>query len=161
LKILEHPAAQGGYATFKPHFMHRRCSYEAGSPECGTNCIHGGRYCAVDSVGDAYTDRFEGWQARTHHTCPEILEKRRGKQTKRKKPLHACMHDCMHACRSWTMGRMHGAAACNDHYKAGRRAHIHMHACVLRLGDSVPVCKIAVSCRRRRRAPSMPPVSGS
>ena len=62
--------AQKGYARFTPHFMHRRCSYEAGSPECGANCIHKGRYCAVDSIGDAYTDRFEGWQARRELPCP-------------------------------------------------------------------------------------------
>ncbi len=51
-----------GYTQFKPHFMHRRCSYDAGSEECATNCIHKGRYCAVDSIDDDYASTFKGWQ---------------------------------------------------------------------------------------------------
>ncbi|CAL8466083.1 g5619 [Coccomyxa elongata] len=51
-----------GYAKHTPHFMMRKCSYDADSPECTTNCIHKGRYCAVDSIGDEFSGKFKGWQ---------------------------------------------------------------------------------------------------
>ncbi|KAK9804303.1 hypothetical protein WJX72_005862 [[Myrmecia] bisecta] len=53
---------KGGYTQFTPHFMVRRCSYASDSPECADNCLHHGRYCAVDSIGDAFTEQFKGWQ---------------------------------------------------------------------------------------------------
>ena len=53
---------QDKYALFTPHFMIRKCSYRADSTECTTNCINNGRYCAVDSIDDAYSRKFQGWQ---------------------------------------------------------------------------------------------------
>ena len=62
-------AAQAGYARFTPHFMSRRCSYDAASEECSSNCIHHGRYCAVDSIGDDYESKFKGWQVHPAFLC--------------------------------------------------------------------------------------------
>lgn len=42
--------------------MVRKCSYNADSTECTTNCINNGRYCAVDSIDDAFSHKFQGWQ---------------------------------------------------------------------------------------------------
>ena len=53
---------QDKYALFTPHFMVRKCSYNADSTECTTNCINNGRYCAVDSIDDAFSRKFQGWQ---------------------------------------------------------------------------------------------------
>ena len=61
---------QDNYALFTPHFMIRKCSYSADSTECTTNCINNGRYCAVDSIDDAYSRKFQGWQVsflQSHH----------------------------------------------------------------------------------------------
>jgi len=55
---------QDGFAKFTPHFMLRKCSYDADTPECTTNCIHKGRYCAVDSISDDFNGKFKGWQVR-------------------------------------------------------------------------------------------------
>lgn len=59
--------AQDGFAKHTPHFMMRKCSYDADTPECTTNCIHKGRYCAVDSVSEDFSGKFKGWQV---HTLP-------------------------------------------------------------------------------------------
>jgi hypothetical protein len=66
---------QDGYSKFKPHYMLRKCSYDADAPECTTNCIHRGRYCAVDSISDTFTGKFKGWQvcAGSSHVPPCYL----------------------------------------------------------------------------------------
>lgn len=56
------PTLQDKYSLFTPHFMLRKCSYEVDSSECTTNCIHKGRYCAVDSIDNKYSRKFQGWQ---------------------------------------------------------------------------------------------------
>jgi len=53
---------QDKYSLFTPHFMVRKCSYDTDSTECTTNCINKGRYCAVDSIDDTYSHKFQGWQ---------------------------------------------------------------------------------------------------
>lgn len=40
----------------------RKCTAGLESVDCKSNCIHWGRYCAMDSIGSQYTDRFHGWQ---------------------------------------------------------------------------------------------------
>ena len=55
---------QDKFSLFTPHFMLRKCSYDTDSTECTTNCIHKGRYCAVDSIDDDYSRKFQGWQVR-------------------------------------------------------------------------------------------------
>ena len=61
------PVAQNGYTTFAPHFMARKCSYDEGSAECRNNCIHHGRYCAMDTISEAHASEFKPWQA-----CPRL-----------------------------------------------------------------------------------------
>ena len=60
---------QDKYLQFTPHFMLRKCSYEVDSTECTTNCIHKGRYCAVDSIDDAFAHKFQGWQVSCRPNC--------------------------------------------------------------------------------------------
>ncbi|KAK9840728.1 hypothetical protein WJX81_000565 [Elliptochloris bilobata] len=50
---------KNGYTTFAPHFMLRKCSYDKDSAECRNNCIHHGRYCAVDSISETYSSKFK------------------------------------------------------------------------------------------------------
>ena len=54
---------QNGYTTFAPHFMARKCSYDEDSAECRNNCIHHGRYCAMDTISEAHASKFKPWQA--------------------------------------------------------------------------------------------------
>ncbi len=54
---------QAGHTLFTPHYMSRECSSGLESLDCKNNCIHYGRYCAMDSIGDEYKDSFKGWQA--------------------------------------------------------------------------------------------------
>ena len=56
---------QNGYTTFAPHFMARKCSYDEGSAECRNNCIHHGRYCAMDTISEAHASKYKPWQACT------------------------------------------------------------------------------------------------
>ena len=56
---------QNGYTTFVPHFMLRKCSYDASSAECRDSCIHHGRYCAVDSISDTFSAKFKPRQVRS------------------------------------------------------------------------------------------------
>ncbi len=59
-----HAGRQNGYTTFAPHFMMRKCSYDEDSAECRNNCIHHGRYCAMDTISEAHAAKFKPWQAR-------------------------------------------------------------------------------------------------
>ena len=53
---------QDNFTSFVPHFMHRRCME---SPErCAASCINNGRYCAFDSIVDAFAGTFQPRQAR-------------------------------------------------------------------------------------------------
>ena len=49
--------------------MVRKCSYDTDSTECTTNCINKGRYCAVDSIDDTYSHKFQGWQVSYPYDC--------------------------------------------------------------------------------------------
>ena len=54
---------QDNFTSFVLHFMHRRCME---SPErCAASCINNGRYCAFDSIVDAFAGSFQPRQA-----CP-------------------------------------------------------------------------------------------
>ena len=55
---------QAGQALFTPHYSSRQCTSGLESEDCQHNCIHYGRYCSMDSIGDAYKDTFRGWQVR-------------------------------------------------------------------------------------------------
>ncbi|CAL5228469.1 g11610 [Coccomyxa viridis] len=75
------------YALFTPHFMVRKCSYNADSTECTTNCINNGRYCAVDSIDDAFSHKFQGWQ---------VVE-----ENKRQLCVHSLLSDKKEAWKWW------------------------------------------------------------
>ena len=53
---------QAGQTLFTPHYSSRQCTSGLESEDCQHNCIHYGRYCSMDSIGDAYKDTFRGWQ---------------------------------------------------------------------------------------------------
>ena len=54
---------QAGNTQFTPHYMSRECTSCLESLVGKNNCIHYGRYCSMDSIGDEYKDTFKGWQA--------------------------------------------------------------------------------------------------
>ena len=54
---------QAGNTLFTPHYMARECTSGLESLDCKNNCIHYGRYCSMDSIGDEYKDTYKGWQA--------------------------------------------------------------------------------------------------
>lgn len=78
--VLRCVCLQDGYAKFTPHYMMRKCSYEADTHECTNNCIHGGRYCAVDSIDDEFSGKFKGWQvfALAASVSPDCVKTPRG-----------------------------------------------------------------------------------
>ena len=59
---------QANLTSFIPHFMHRRCM--DGPELCAKTCIHGGRYCAFDSIQDSYAGSFDPRQVTL---CPAQL----------------------------------------------------------------------------------------
>ena len=55
---------QANHTSFVPHYMHRHCTES--QERCAASCINHGRYCAFDSIADAYSERFQPRQARSH-----------------------------------------------------------------------------------------------
>ncbi len=53
---------QAGNTLFTPRYAMRKCTAGLESADCKNNCIHWGRYCAMDSIGSQYADHFHGWQ---------------------------------------------------------------------------------------------------
>lgn len=56
--------------------MSRECTSGLESLDCKNNCIHYGRYCSMDSIGEEYKDTFKGWQASSFAPPPPPLAPR-------------------------------------------------------------------------------------